>query len=164
MRLFSEIIFEMFNSVWLWHPFLSQIYLYLLNGFLSKFSCCFPWAICPHAVWSFTNMFSFINTGPYGSKISNKKKNATPTNHRQNFSNLSRIFFPIVLTKFLGHEILRLWFLPICVSIITKSQWYPLEKPESSIIWKTIDHRAQRSKIWDSLVLGVSLYDILLTL
>ena len=42
-------------SVRLWH----RISLKLLDGFLSDFSCGFPWAICPDFFWFFTNIFRF---------------------------------------------------------------------------------------------------------
>ncbi len=60
-------------SVRLW-PRLS---LKLLHGFLSNFSCGFPWAICPEVFFNFEKkiiliflriFFVFVNMGPYGSE------------------------------------------------------------------------------------------------
>ncbi len=64
---------EICPSIRLWH----QLSLNLLCGFLSKFGCCFPWAICPEVFWIFERkmifgflwiFFVFVNIGLYGSK------------------------------------------------------------------------------------------------
>ncbi len=56
----------------------SQLSQNLLDGFLSYFSCCLPWPICPEvfeflkkkSVFQFSQIFlvSFVNMGPCGSK------------------------------------------------------------------------------------------------
>ncbi len=58
-------------------PSVSQLSLNLMYGFLSNFSCGFPWAIRPDGFWIFEKKFFldflriyfvFVNMGPYGSK------------------------------------------------------------------------------------------------
>ena len=60
-------------SVRLWH----RLSLKLLHGFLSNFSCGFPWAICADFFFPFRKknilillriFFVFVNTGPYRSE------------------------------------------------------------------------------------------------
>ncbi len=57
----------------LWH----QLSLNFMHGFLSNFSCGFPWAICPDIFFIFEKknflnflqiFFVFVNMGPYGSE------------------------------------------------------------------------------------------------
>ena len=66
-------------------------------------------------------------------------------------------FLPIAPHKntLIIFEILSLRFLMIFFSKISNSPLYPMEKPKTSIIWKTSDCRAKRSKTWDSGVVQV---------
>ncbi len=56
-------------------------------------------------------------------------------------------------TAFGIFEILSLQFLMNFFSKISNSPLYLMEKPKTSIIWKTSDRRAKRSEIWGSGVL-----------
>ena len=62
----------------------SQLSLNLIQGFLSNFSCCFPWVIRSDVLWIFEKksrifhffkiffFFIYVNMRPYGSKISKR--------------------------------------------------------------------------------------------
>ncbi len=120
-------------SVRLWH----RSSLKSLHGFLSNFSCGFPWAICldvffffifEHFYFDFLRIFFvFVNMGPYWSQ---NFKNATPpSNHFWILSNFFWNLFSVVLTKVLFSifEILRLWFFTIFSFSLT---WDPVWKPK----------------------------------
>ena len=88
----------------------------LKHGFLSNFSCCFPWVIRSDVFWIFekkknggiflTNVFRFLSHGTlWEPKFQQIQQIQFPTNHNWNLSVFSWIFFPMVLTK------LRLRFL-----------------------------------------------------
>ena len=79
------------SVVRLWHP----LSLKLLYGFLSNFSSGFPWTVCPDVFFIFEKkLFWFFL------RIFFKLQNSTtPTNRSWKFSNFSRIFFLMVLTK-----------------------------------------------------------------
>ncbi len=92
----------------------SQLSQNLLSGFLSNFSCCLPWAldffwilkkciVCNFARF-FRFFYLFVNLGPYRAKTLQKML-LLPSNHFWYFSNSSRIFFSVILTKVL------FWFL-----------------------------------------------------
>ncbi len=61
-------------------------------------------------------------------------------------------------TTFGVFENLSFSFLTIFFWKIANSPLYPMEKSKTSIIWKTSDHRAKRSEIWDSLVVLQHIY------
>ncbi len=53
-------------------PSVSQLFLNLMHGFLSNFSCGFLWAIRSDIIFEFLKkkifFFFFVNMGPYGSE------------------------------------------------------------------------------------------------
>ncbi len=129
----------------------------LLYGFLSNFSYCFPWAICPdnernkilNVLWI---LFVLVNMGPNRSE--NFKRYCSyklqpkilklvlnfPPNGRSSqilvwdFWNFEFPIFNIFFRKFQIHHC-SLW-----------------RNQKTSIIRKTSDRRAKRSEIWDSWV------------
>ena len=92
------------SCVRLWH----RLSLKLLHGFLSNFSCGFPWAICPDFFFLFIfdlffnffkEYFSFSLTwNPMGAKTSKRYSSLKSLLHS---FNLSWIFLSVVLTKVL---------------------------------------------------------------
>ncbi len=100
------------SVVRLWH----RLSLDLLHGFISNFSCCFsgPYARISleclkkkMLFWGYlSTIFSFSLTyDPMGAKIS---KRYSSYKSQPNVSNVSWIFFPVVLTK-LRLEFLKFW-------------------------------------------------------
>ena len=121
----------------LWH----RLSLNLLHAFLSNFSCCFPWAICPDIFlilkkkWGdFLRIFFFVfvNMKPYLSKI----QNATPTNRSWKFQAFTEFSSQwswqstFAIFKILKIEILTILF------VFVNMDWEPmavkLSKPNSS--------------------------------
>ncbi len=88
----------------------------------------------------------FANIRPYRTKISKRYSSYKIV--------AAKIFVSMVLTK-LRFSFFCSFEFPICnefYSNISNSPLQPMEKSQTSIIWKTSDRRGNRSGIWDSRV------------
>ena len=85
-------------------PSVSQLSLKLMNGFLSDFGCCFPWAIPSDVFWIKKNwiFYEYFLFALIWDPMRTKNQNATPpTNRSRNFSNVFWILKNEVLTNFI---------------------------------------------------------------
>ena len=104
------------------------------------------------------NFYPFVHVRPNGSEMSNP---VPRTKHSQNFSHLSWIFLPVVLTKLLW-GVLK-FEIPIFNNFfptVSNSPLCPMEKPKTSVIWKMRERRVKRSKGSD-LQAGFNIYGYL---
>ncbi len=129
----------------------------------------FPWILFPMVLtkirkcdfwnfenWNFDIFFVFSLTwDPMGLKISKrysyKSVESFQTCHEFSFQWSSQNYF----WDFWNFEFL---IFNDFFAKISNSPLYPVEKPKSSIIWKTSDRRAKRSEIWHSQVLTIPIW------